>query len=428
MQDKTGKSRISSLSPKSSVIRHLIFFTRCITINSVSYTYDIYLTYKVTEEFIMAEKGVTTITLKKINKKKVYQYIYHERQTSKLQIVRDLEMGLSTVSQNLNALEAEGLIERNGYFESTGGRKAQIIRIIPDVKISIGIGLLKNMFHIVAVNLYGEEIDSDTFPLTYSNTENYYSQVTEKIDNFIQEHHYEKEKILGISIAAQGIISPDGAAVTYGAIMDNSKMVLSDFASRLPYPCRLAHDSKAAAYLELWSRPSLDSAVVFLLNRNLGGAVITDHKVQHGISMHSGSLEHMCINPDGPLCYCGSRGCLETYCSANALEAAAGMAIKEFFPLLRSKADKNLNQIWNDYLDHLAFAMKNLNMIIDGPIIISGYLAPYFIPEDIDYLLKYINNSTPFPVAQENLLIGTRGQYAPATGAALFYIEQFLKA
>ena len=72
--------------------------------------------------------------------------------------------------------------------------------------------------------------------------------------------------------------------------------------------------------------------------------------------------------------------------------------------------------------------MKNLNMIIDGPIIISGYLAPYFIPEDIDYLLKYINNSTPFPVAQENLLIGTRGQYAPATGAALFYIEQFLKA
>ena len=79
-------------------------------------------------------------------------------------------MGLSTVSQNLNALEAEGLIERNGYFESTGGRKAQIIRIIPDVKISIGIGLLKNMFHIVAVNLYGEEIDSDTFPLTYSNT------------------------------------------------------------------------------------------------------------------------------------------------------------------------------------------------------------------------------------------------------------------
>ena len=52
----------------------------------------------------MKEKGVTTITLKKINKEKVYQYIYHEKQTAKQQIVLDLKMGLSTVSQNLTLL------------------------------------------------------------------------------------------------------------------------------------------------------------------------------------------------------------------------------------------------------------------------------------------------------------------------------------
>ena len=49
-------------------------------------------------------------------------------------------MGLSTVSQNLNALEQDGLICRDGYFESTGGRKAQVIQIVTDVKIAIGIG------------------------------------------------------------------------------------------------------------------------------------------------------------------------------------------------------------------------------------------------------------------------------------------------
>lgn len=73
----------------------------------------------------MNEKGLTNISLKKINKSKVYQYIYKNRVTSKLQIVSDLQMGLSTVSQNLNLLEQEGLIERSGYFDSTGGRKAQ---------------------------------------------------------------------------------------------------------------------------------------------------------------------------------------------------------------------------------------------------------------------------------------------------------------
>ena len=92
----------------------------------------------------MNEKSITTITLKKINKKSVYQYIYEHRQTAKQQIVQDLTMGLSTVSQNLNVLEKEGLISRDGFFESTGGRKAQVIQIVPEYRIAVGVGILKS--------------------------------------------------------------------------------------------------------------------------------------------------------------------------------------------------------------------------------------------------------------------------------------------
>ncbi|MFA4034833.1 ROK family transcriptional regulator [Blautia stercoris] len=374
----------------------------------------------------MSERGVTTITLKQINKEKVYQYIYRTKQTSKLQIVQDLKMGLSTVSQNLNVLEEEGLIQRDGYFESTGGRKAQVIQIVSDVRISIGIGILKKMFYIVAIDLYGKVIAKDTIDLDYSDTEEYYEKVANKIDEFIEEYKYQKERILGVSIATQGIISPDGSRVMYGTIMNNVKMRLSDFSSKLPYPCRLVHDSKAAAYLELWNHSELDSAVVFLLNRNLGGAIITNRKVHEGSFMHSGVIEHICINSDGPLCYCGNRGCLETYCSANSLSEIAGMSIKEFFEKLRENKEENIKQIWKEYLKHLAFAMRNLNLVVDGPIIISGYLAPYFMENDLNYLLKQINSSLPFEFPKENLIVGTNGQYTPAIGAALFYVKKFI--
>ena len=376
----------------------------------------------------MSEKGLTTISLKKINRSKVYQYIYRKKITSKMQIVQELQMGLSTVSQNLNLLEQEGLIERNGYFESTGGRKANAIQIVSDFRISIGIGILKNMFHITAVNLYGNAFYTDTIPLPYSDTPDYYKQVTDKIKEFIKANQYDDEKILGVSIATQGITSLDHTSVLYGNIMNNAGMKLEDFSRYLPYPCYLEHDSKSAAFLELWNHPELDSAVVFLLNRNLGGAIITNHQIHQGSSMHSGTLEHMCIDTDGPLCYCGSHGCLETYCSANALEQAADMTVKEFFPLLREKKSPQLTQIWEDYLNHLAFAMKNLNLIIDAPIIISGYLAPYFTEEDIAYLAEHINTSTPFALEKTNILVGTNGQYTPAVGAALFYVDQFIHA
>ncbi len=376
----------------------------------------------------MSEKGLTTIALKKINRSKIYQYIYRSKLTSKLQIVQDLQMGLSTVSQNLNLLENEGLIEKNGYFDSTGGRKANAIQIVSDFRISIGVGILKNMFHITAIDLYGNTVYTDTIPLTYSNTAAYYQQITDKVKDFIDKNQYPENKILGVSIATQGITSPDNTTVIYGNIMNNTGMRLKDFSRHLPYPCHLEHDSKSAAFLELWNHPELDSAVVLLLNRNLGGAIITNHQIHQGCSMHSGTIEHICVNPDGPLCYCGNRGCLETYCSANSLEQASGMAIKEFFPLLREKKSPQLIQIWEDYLKHLAFAMKNLNLVIDAPIIISGYLAPYFTEDDTDYLLRQINSMTPFELKEEQILVGTHGQYTPAIGAALFYVKEFIQS
>ena len=386
----------------------------------------------------MSETGLTTIQLKKINKSKVYHYIYQQHTTSKLQIVQELQMGLSTVSQNLTLLEQEGYIQRNGYFDSTGGRKAQTIQIVPDFRISIGIGILKEMFHMTAIDLYGHILDMETISLSYADTDAYYKQMTEKIQAFITSHHYDLQKILGISIATQGITSSDHTTVTYGKILHNTGMNVDHFSSRLPFACHLEHDSKSAAHLELWNHPELDSAIVILLNRNLGGAIITDRHIHQGSTMHSGTLEHMCVNPDGPLCYCGNRGCLETYCSANALEQASGMPIPDFFHSLREisrhtadtdtdeKKSSQISQIWEDYLNHLAFAMKNLNLIIDAPMILSGYLASFLTEEDTQYLLKQINAATPFPLRKEQILVGTYGQYTQAAGAALYYVETFL--
>ena len=86
-----------------------------------------------------------------------------------------------------------------------------------------------------------------------------------------------------------------------------------------------------------------------------GGGIITNHQIHQGISMHSGTLEHMCINPDGPLCYCGSRGCLETYCSANALEQAEACLPKIFSLFCAKKISPDHTDL-ERYLNHLAFA------------------------------------------------------------------------
>lgn len=92
------------------------------------------------------------------------------------------------------------------------------------------------------------------------------------------------------------------------------------------------------------------------------------------------------------------------------------------------KESPRLAEHWEDYLNHLAFAMKNLNLIINAPIIISGYLAPYFTEEDITYLLEHINTGAPFTLNKDQILVGTHGQYTPAIGEALYYVEKFIQS
>ncbi|HHW49173.1 MAG TPA: ROK family transcriptional regulator [Clostridiaceae bacterium] len=373
----------------------------------------------------MVDKGITSLNVKVINRNKVYNCIYKEVFTSKQQIANKLQMGISTVSQNIKSLEKDGLIERNGNFDSTGGRRADIIQIVRNARVAIGVGILKKYVFIVAVDLYGEIIHSVTLNLPYESSRDYYKTIGDKVDEFIRTNQIKPESILGVSIATQGIISSDGQSVSYGVIMGNHEMKLSSFTEFIPYPCRLEHDCKAAAYLELWKNKDIENAVVFLLNRNLGGSFIINRRIFQGVNMHGGALEHLCINKDGPLCYCGNRGCLETYCSANTIENASGMEIQVFFENLR-KGVNSCVQIWTDYLDKLAFAIRNLSIIIDGHIIISGYLAPFFTEDDISYILRAAN-SPPFPIERDQILVGTYGQYTPAAGAALHYLDEFLQ-
>ena len=63
------------------------------------------------------------------------------------------------------------------------------------------------MFHIVAVNLYGDAIATETIELPYENSDAYYTALAANVELFIQTNHYDPGKIVGISIATQGIIS-----------------------------------------------------------------------------------------------------------------------------------------------------------------------------------------------------------------------------
>lgn len=374
----------------------------------------------------MTANGITTMEVRKINRHNIYSFIYEQKVTSKQQIVDALHLSLSTVSQNLKLLKEEKLIQSPGFYASTGGRKARKIQIIPNAVVALGVGILKDKIHLAAINLYGDVLKSATKPLIFSMTTDYCRQFGNCISDFIRGESWNNSSLIGAGIAIQGVISKDGTRVTYGRILNNTELKLEDLAAYLPSRSLLFHDSKAAAEAELWSFKTLKDAVVLLLNDNLGGALILDRKIYNGLHMYGGLIEHISLNAKGTLCYCGSRGCLETYLSADSLKKEAGSDLDTFFQKVRRKDCKSL-AVWEKYLDNLAFSIRNLQVITDGDIVISGLLNSYMKKEDFDQISNLVKQMAPFPDQKNALIAGKHGPLAPAIGSALFFIKDWLE-
>ncbi len=374
----------------------------------------------------MSNSGMTTIEVKRINRSKVYQMIYEKRSISKQDLAQELHMGLTTVTQNLKALEEDGWIHRTGYYESTGGRKAQAIEIVPNARTTIGVFILKRSILLVAVDLYSNVMQQKTVTETFSATETYYQFLGKEVMRFANHVESNPDKISGIGIAIQGILSPDRSKIQYGKLLQHTGLNTADLTRYIPYPCFTEHDSKAAAFAEIWNQPQLSDAVVFLLNKNLGSALVIHGEVHQGKSMHSGTIEHMCIVPNGTPCYCGGKGCLETYCSAESLQSQIhGNSFESFFQSVRENEPKS-KAIWEMYLSKLAAAIQNVNTVIDSDVILSGFLVPYLTEADLEFLKQKITEPPFFAERDITIQLGKHGEFAPAIGAALPFVKRII--
>jgi glucokinase len=96
-------------------------------------------------------------------------------------------------------------------------------------------------------------------------------------------------------------------------------------------PAFLVNDARAfgLAELRLGAGRGASSMVGLTLGTGIGGVFAVDGRVHQGHDGTAGEIGHQTINPDGPWCNCGNRGCLEAYARADQLSAACGTATPE---------------------------------------------------------------------------------------------------
>lgn len=369
-------------------------------------------------------KSITPTQIKNNNRQQIYKCIYKKFKTSQQEIVADLGLSRPTVSTNLIELEEYGLIRRNGQVVTEQlGRRAFAYSIVSDFRIAIGVEVMRTKAKIIAVDLYGHEIQREILNIRYANEESYYKEVSLYILDFIQRLKFTTEQVLGVGFSMQGVASADGRQIVYGAILGCTGLSIDVFEKWLDYPCSFVHDPDGAALCELWVSPELQNAVYLSLSRHLGGSIIANGKIVQGKHGHCATFEHIQNLPDGPLCYCGKRGCYETHCSMKALMGDEDPDI--FFEAVR-RGDEEPRARWATYLLNLAKLIYSLHLVHDADFILGGHLAPYFIEEDIQFIYREIQRLCPFEEENDYILISKMPSHNINIGACLSYIQNFL--
>jgi len=157
-------------------------------------------------------------------------------------------------------------------------------------------------------------------------------------------------------------------------------------------PVTLENDATSAAFGESFVRGARGKNLVAItLGTGVGGGIVVDGSIVRGVSGFGGEIGHMTVDPNGPRCRCGSRGCLEAYAGSYGIVAAARRAARARAGVRRPPAtaravldaaragDAVCKRAVRDVGEHLGIAVASvLDVLNPSVVVLAGGIAAAF--------------------------------------------------
>jgi predicted NBD/HSP70 family sugar kinase len=301
------------------------------------------------------------------------------------QIARSTGLARSTVSTILSDLKRSNLVVEVETRSPGLGRPALAHSLNPEAGTCVGALLGLDEIRIILADVAHNVLADISMPLErdYS-PERATRVVRHAIENLCKEHSLPYSGLLGEGFAVSGPLSPNGRIMRASVLPTWGGIDLkSTFAPVLQKPIFADNESNCAALAEMmWGAAAgVEDFVLFKLDLGVGGAVVANGKVLSGSSGAAGEFGHMVIEPQGPLCRCGNRGCLELYCSAASVVALAQQRLNRATSVaevvtLASNGDVGFQRLLADAGEAAGRGLGIVGSIINPPLfIISGGLA-----------------------------------------------------
>lgn len=190
------------------------------------------------------------------------------------------------------------------------------------------------------------------------------------------------ESAVAAGIAVPGIVDAERGIAVYAANLGWRDVPMRQLVGeRLGgVPVALGHDVRTGGLAEgrLGAGKGADRFLFLALGTGIAGAIGIGGLIEAGAHGSAGEIGHVVVRPDGPLCGCGQRGCLETLASAAAVTrawaAASGDPEADAADCAKAveSGDPAAVRVWRDTVDALAAGLVTALTLLDPRTLIIG--------------------------------------------------------
>ncbi len=234
-----------------------------------------------------------------------------------------------------------------------------------------------------------------------------------------------------VGVCAPGLLETPSGVVRYATnVRGLSGSRLADYvAARLEVPVHVENDATAAAYAEyrFGSGRGLRSIFYLTVSTGIGGGFVDERGAFRGSHGFAADVGHMTLDPDGPVCSCGERGCLEAFASGTAIAREGrrafgpGVSSHEVFARARAGEPAAVG-IVEAASEKIAHGLANVAKVLDPDgIVLGGGVAnegAFLVQAVQSHLDRYLRKYRHVPVRQAEL-----GRLAGVIGAASMAVE-----
>lgn len=275
---------------------------------------------------------------------RVLQQLVMTGDASRTALATDTGLTPGAITRAVRPLLEAGLLDETGGRASTEGalgRPATVVTVRTEAHLVVGIKVTADQMFGVLCDLRCRVLDELTVPVGDHGPEALVAQVADLVERLRSG----RPEVGSVGLAVSGDVDAASGHVAYSPFLGWRDVPLGqEVARRTGLATTVENDVRALLTGERWYGVGrgLSSLALVTVGTGIGCALLVNGQVVHGSFGVAGEVGHVLVDPEGPLCHCGNRGCVEAIAgSASILERMAqagfpGLGIGDVAELARS--------------------------------------------------------------------------------------------